>query len=164
MTDTEITPEAPADTNSVPAHPDAEVEKWRRIAGQLHESTAREGAPEPSNGQAGGLQQLQERAAALEERAQKLETENLRLRIAGELGLPAEAYEFMTGDDEASVRAGAERLQRLTGRPPLQAGTVTQPAPAQEQTIDSQIESALRAGNPTQSIALKRRHLFGTHT
>ena len=59
-------------------------------------------------------QKLTEQLAALKAEAATARAEALRLRVAAELGLPGDLHEFLTGDDEESVRAKAQKLMAAT--------------------------------------------------
>lgn len=70
-------------------------------------------------------QKLTEQLAALKAEAATAKAEALRLRVAAELGLPGDLHEFLTGDDEESVRAKAQKLMAATAA----ATGPRQPAP-----------------------------------
>lgn len=53
------------------------------------------------------LQKLQERAATAEQRASEFERQALAARIAAEMNVPVEV---LHGDDEASIRAAAQKV------------------------------------------------------
>jgi hypothetical protein len=106
------------------------------------------------------LDKATERAAAAEKRAADAEAASVRLRVIGEVGLPAELHEFLpAGGDEAVLRAQAEKLKAAVGakpRVPAPDGSQGSKAPT---GLDEQIAAAQKAGNYREVIALQRQKL-----
>jgi len=46
----------------------------------------------------------------------KYKVSGMKTRIAHEAGLPYEATQFLTGDDEKAIKASAEALKKITGQ------------------------------------------------
>ena len=59
-------------------------------------------------------ERLAEQLQALKAEAATAKAETLRLRVAAELGLPADLHEFLAGDDEEQLRAKAQKLMAAT--------------------------------------------------
>lgn len=97
--------------------------------------------------------------------AAKNKQELLKLRIANELGVSADAIDLLTGGDEATLRAQAAKIVALGGKsaggqqqqPPVNAGTRTQPGAQQQPTVDDQIAAAVKGGNDIAAIRLMRQ-------
>lgn len=97
----------------------AEVEKWKALA-KKHEDRAKANADkarrldeleESSKSDKSEMQQLNDRLAAFEQRAQKAEQSALRLRVATDFRIGSEDADlFLTGSDEETLRAQAKRL------------------------------------------------------
>lgn len=69
------------------------------------------------------LERLTDEAARAKAEAAAARTDLLRLQVAADMGLPADLTEFLTGDDEDSLRSKAEKLLAAT------ADTRRHPAP-----------------------------------
>lgn len=67
--------------------------------------------------------------AARDAQAKKAELAALRLRVAGETGLPVALAERLAGEDEDSIRADAAKLAEVLPPAPT-TGTVTRGVPA----------------------------------
>jgi hypothetical protein len=118
-----------------------------------------EGAGPPGLSEA---ERAQARAEAAEAEARAARQELLKMRIAHEVGVTRDALDLLTGGDEATLRAQAEKIVTLAGKggqqaPPIQAGTRTQPAGQQQPTVDEQIAAAVRGGNDIAAIRLMRQ-------
>lgn len=104
-------------------------------------------------------QQLAEATA----RAEKAETDALRLRIANEEGLGSDLLEFLDGTaDEEQMRARAKKLKAAMAvapppTPPDFGGGHRGDDPTSVASLDQQIADALKAGDMRLSIALKRQ-------
>jgi hypothetical protein len=108
------------------------------------------------------VERLKKHAAELEERAARSERESLRRRVAQEENVPVEALEYLSGNDEESLRGSAQRLVTLIGsKASAAAGSRTQPAAGQAPTMDEQIAAAERSGNRILSISLKNQKMRG---
>lgn len=108
------------------------------------------------------LERERQRASEAEDRATRWELEDMKRKIATEIGLAHDAILFMTGEDEAALRVQAEKLQALIPRiAPVQAGSQTQPASRQTPSLDEQITAAQLAGRTAEAITLKRFQVFG---
>lgn len=86
----------------------------------------------------------------------------LRRAVAAEAGVPADAIEFLSGTDEETLRAQAEKLAALAAKPAAtatlpRAGTITNPSGSQSPSVDEQISAAERAQNWPLAITLKRQ-------
>lgn len=71
-------------------------------------------------------ERVAERLAAAEAAAADARAEAARLRIAAEVGLPADLHEFLVGNDEDTLRAKAQKLAAM-------ATPAVKPAPAPDQ-------------------------------
>jgi hypothetical protein len=105
-------------------------------------------------------QREKKRADTAEAEAKAARTELLKVKIGGELGIPAEALEFITATDEAGIRAQAEKLKGFV-KAPTAGGTVTNPAGGQQPSLDQQIAEAEKSGNALLAIQFKRQQAFG---
>lgn len=96
---------------------------------------------------------------AAEERATKAEQRLLRLEIAQETGLSAEAIEMLNGTDADSLREQATKLAGMMPKAeaPPAGGTHTQPPKHGGPSVDEQIAAAEKAGNHILAISLKRQ-------
>lgn len=74
-------------------------------------------------------ERLNAQLAEAQANAAKAQSEALRLRVASESHLPAELFEFLTGDTEEEVRAKAEKLKAATAA--ANAPRAPQPDPSQ---------------------------------
>ncbi len=59
-------------------------------------------------------ERLAEQLQALKAEAATAKADALRMRVAAEMGLPADLHEFLVGDDEEVVRAKAQKLMAAT--------------------------------------------------
>lgn len=106
------------------------------------------------------------RAEAAEERAKAAESKALRLEIADELQVPKEFREFLTGTDDDTIRAQAEKV--LTALSAATAGQRTTPRPDPTQgakppagdDLDARIAEAEKRGDIPAVIALKRQKAY----
>lgn len=73
-------------------------------------------------------ERLAARLAEAEQEALAARSEALRLRVAADVGVSAELLEFITGTDEDTVRAQAEKLMAATAAKPA---SVPKPDPTQ---------------------------------
>ncbi len=104
------------------------------------------------------LEKAKKDALEATERAKRLEAENLRRKVAAEAGVPADAFDFLTGEDEETLKAQATKLVGMIGKPgAAPAGTTTQPAGGGGPSVDDQITAAEKAGNFALAITLKRQ-------
>lgn len=62
-------------------------------------------------------ERLTEQLEQFKAQAAKAEAETLRLRVAADTGLSADLHEFLTGGDEESLRAQAQKLMAATATP-----------------------------------------------
>jgi hypothetical protein len=110
------------------------------------------------------VERLKKQTAELQDRALKSEQDSLRRKVAQEESVPVEALEYLSGDDEATLRGSAQRLVTLIGssKTGASAGTRTQPAGNQAPTIDEQIAAAEKSGNRVLSISLKNQKMRGS--
>ena len=134
---------------------DAERER-RRLADEAQARKA---------GEMSDIEKEKARADAAEATARDAGAKLLKLQVATEAGVPADALDLLTAADEAGLRAQAAAVVKLAGASATvarQAGTVTNPAASQQPSIDEQIASAQRAGNNQEAIRLKRHKAFGT--
>ncbi|MDR3708741.1 MAG: hypothetical protein P4L33_10595 [Capsulimonadaceae bacterium] len=106
-------------------------------------------------------QKATKRADEAEAEAKKLKRDNVILKVGKELGLDDELLSFVTGDDEATIRANATKLAGHVKRPPVNGGTMTQPGGNQQATLDEKIKAAEQKGTAYQSIALKLTKMHG---
>lgn len=81
------------------------------------------------------LQKLTDKLAKAEGRANQLEGEMLRLKVAQAKGLTAEQAEFLAGDTEADLEARADKILALAGKTPGPEGDppATDPVPGNRQ-------------------------------
>ena len=112
------------------------------------------------------LEREKNRATEAEKRAADAEAKALRLSIAAELGVPADALPLLTATDEAGMRSQAASIVKLAGaaapaQQPPAGGTITQPGRNQQPSVDEQIAAAVKAGNTQEAIRLKRAAAFG---
>lgn len=101
------------------------------------------------------------KAEAETAKAEAAETkkELLKLKIANELGVSADALDLLTGADEPTIRAQAEKIVALTGKTapaPVTGGTRTQPGGQQQPTTDEKIAAAMKSGDSITAIRLMR--------
>lgn len=61
------------------------------------------------------LQKLQDQLAERDRKLSEFATDNLRRSVASEFGLANEDIDFLTGSDEATIRAQAEKLKARLG-------------------------------------------------
>jgi hypothetical protein len=113
------------------------------------------------------LEKAAARAEAAEKAAAEASARALRLEVAAETGLPADLHEFLTGSDEESLRAQAEKLKaataagRTTPRPDPTQGAKPAAADGQLTRVDlasmspEQINQALEAGRLRDVLAGK---------
>jgi hypothetical protein len=113
------------------------------------------------------LEKAAARAEAAEKAAAQAQAEALRLKVAAETGLPADLHEFLTGGDEESLRAQADKLKaataagRTTPRPDPTQGAKPAAADGQLTKVDlasmspEQINQALEAGRLRDVLAGK---------
>lgn len=107
-TDEEEAEEAPADVESLKrklSATNAEAAQWRV---QLREAQAK-------LSEAKTPEQVAEITKELTERADALESELLRTKVAGKFGLPADLAARLQGADEAALEADAKVLARYAG-------------------------------------------------
>lgn len=136
-----------------------EAEKYERLARKFEKELEGYRTAERERQQADmtELERTKAALAAVEAKAAESEAQLLRQRVALELGVPADALEFLTGSDEETIRAQASRLTGLIGARPTAAGTVTNPPGNQIPSIDEQIAAAQSRGDWQTSIRLKRQ-------
>lgn len=82
------------------------------------------------------LERAQQAAEEAKRDADAAKAELLRLRVAADLGLPGDLVEFLTGDDEATLRQRGEKLLAAT------AGDGTRRPPAPDPTQGAQASAA----------------------
>ena len=99
------------------------------------------------------VDRLKKEAADNKTAAEAARLETLRLKAGKDL--PDEALEFLTGTDEATLAAQAEKLRKVYPAAPASAGTLTNPPANQAPSVDEQIAAAEKAGNGLQAIRLK---------
>jgi hypothetical protein len=104
-------------------------------------------------------EQYQELASEWQQKFESLQAESaqqqvtmLRMRVAGEVGLPSELADRLRGDDEETIRADAERLATLVVRE-----EDTQPQPQVLRTT----QAVPGGGPPARDDAMRRAEYFG---
>lgn len=170
-------PVAPVEPTVDLANADEKPPKWVPVAELAGERAARKAAEKAAADLAARVQEFEdaskseaEKAAARAEAAEKalaeMTTRTLRLEVATEVGLPADLHEFLTGNDEESLRSQAEKLkaataaQRTTPRPdPTQGAKPNASGPTQLTKADlasmtaAQIDQALTEGRLVDVLA-----------
>ncbi len=107
-------------------------------------------------------ERLNQQLAEAQATAAKATAEALRLRIAAEVGLDPELYEFLDGiTDEEQMRARAQKLAAKAGAPapkktPDFGGGKRGEDPNSVAGLDQQIAEAQKSGDNRRSIALQR--------
>ena len=104
-------------------------------------------------------ERLKKSVADTEARATKAEQRAAKLEVASELGLTADALEFITGTDTETIRAQAEKLAALLPKATIKAGTTTAPAAGQGPTMAERITNAEKSGVRGEALALKLQAL-----
>ena len=108
-------------------------ERDQKIAGFETQITDLNKQIESLNGQSA-------KVAELESKVKAYEASSVKMRIAREVGLPAELADRLSGDDEKAIRADAEALEKVFKR---QGGTAPLYQPGSESGADKK-ETALR--------------------
>lgn len=165
------TAEQTAEQRTAEGQDNSEAAKWRRLA-EKHEKNATAAAAKLKAIEDAALsesEKVAQRAKDLETENKALKTDLLRRKIAQEEGLGADAFEFLSGEDEDTIRAKAGQLKTLIGTGAAAsgtgsgtgttsaAGTTTNPGSAQKPNIDDSIAAARKAGNVLLTIALERQ-------
>lgn len=152
------TAEPSGDPKSQAAQTDNEAAKFRRLFEKADKELAELKAAEQKRAEAEmtELEREKKRAADAEAKAATLERENLARRVAAEHNVPADAIEFLTGSDEATLIAQAQKLGGMIAPGGVRAGTTTNPGGQQTPTIDDRIAAAEKAGDRALAITLKR--------
>lgn len=140
------TPEAAPEASQEPQSFDAEYVAKLRAEAAKYRTEAKANAAaakrlaEIEESQKTEVQRTAERIAELEREAAAAKADALKFRIGTAAGLPAEAIGRLQGATEEELRADAETLAGLLGKPTPQPATAPAPAPVsgtvppQEQT------------------------------
>lgn len=155
----EPTPTEPATESTPKAGDDAAM--WRRKAEANDKRLKELEASEKARNDAAlsETERIKQRAEEAETRATKAEQKAIKLEVASELGLSADALEFITGTDAESIRAQAEKLSALMPKAATKAGSTTAPAANQGPSITERISQAEKSGVRGESIGLKLQAL-----
>lgn len=156
--------QVPADTGKAAA--DAELARWKAQA-RANEQRAKENADKAKkydDVQRAG-QSAEERAATAEAEAAASKQELTKYRVAADLSVPPELHEFLTAQDEAGLRAQAEKLLTLhkAAAEPPPGGRRPKPDPGQGARpgdgpdIDQQIRDAEARRDVQTAIRLKNQ-------
>ena len=73
----------------------------------------------------------------LKEKVAQYERESVKSRVANELGLPMDAVQFISGNDEDSIRESAEKLKGIVGHRSM-------PLASNERPVENDINKAFR--------------------
>lgn len=125
-TDTPVPePVAPAEELGDAGKRALEAERKARRAAEKASADALAKVKEYEDAQKSESERLAAKVSELEARAAKAEADALRQRIVSEAGIPADLADLVSGSDEATMRATAERLKAHIA-PPRFAGTANQ--------------------------------------
>lgn len=142
--------------NGTDTEPDwkAEAEKWKGLA-RKHEDQWKSNADKVAEydrlveASKTDQERLEERASKAEGRLGSLETENMRLKVALEKGLPADLIERLRGTTPEELAKDAdfllERFAKPTQQPDLRAAAGQRPT-RHEQSADDWIRSMAGRG------------------
>lgn len=103
--------------------------KWRTKSKELEAQLGGAVKPEELADLKAAHERLAADLAARDAQAKKAELTAMRLRVAGETGLPVALAERLAGEDEDSIRADAAKLAEVLPPAPT-TGTVTRGVPA----------------------------------
>jgi hypothetical protein len=121
----EATPPPVDDTLGDPGKRALEAERKARRAAEKASADALAKVKEYEDAQKSEAERLAAKVSELEARAAKAEADALRQRIVSEAGIPADLADLVSGSDEATMRATADRLKAHIA-PPRFAGTANQ--------------------------------------
>ena len=168
------TPPATAPVAETPAQ-DNEANMWRRKANEAQKKLD-DLATEEQKRKDAELSDVERLKKEKEDAIKERDAERLdKLRLKAGKDLPDEALEFLTATNEAGLAAQATKLAALYGsqsqgnapaapKPPVQGGTVTQPAANQTPSAQEQIATTVKSGDVVGAIRLMRAEQFGDKT